>query len=107
MSNYENYAEAARHYDGTRGIPVGVEIITGCLAQGGTPLAQQYLLDAGCGTGNYSMALLPQVGRISAVDMNDSMLGYRPRQTCRRMRPRPHRFSPRLDRLATLRRLGV
>ena len=76
MSNYENYAEAARHYDGTRGIPVGVEIITGCLAQGGTPLAQQYLLDAGCGTGNYSMALLPQVGRISAVDMNDSMLGY-------------------------------
>ena len=73
MSNYENYSQTAQHYDNTR-IPVGVEIITGCLAQGAAPLAQQHLLDAGCGTGNYARALLAHVGRISAVDMNEPML---------------------------------
>ena len=75
MSDYENYSKIARRYDATR-IPVGVEIITGCLAQGDTPLHQQHLLDAGCGTGNYSRALLPRVGRISAVDLNAGMLAH-------------------------------
>ncbi len=73
MSSYENYSEASQCYDATR-IPGGVEIIIGCLAQGEIPLGKQRLLDAGCGTGNYSMALLPQVGRISAVDLNEGML---------------------------------
>ena len=73
MSSYENYSRTARRYDDTR-IPVGVEIIIGCLAQSEVPLGQQHLLDAGCGTGNYSAALLPRVGRISAVDLNDDML---------------------------------
>ena len=73
MSSYENYSRTARRYDDTR-IPVGVEIIIGCLAHGQVPLGQQHLLDAGCGTGNYSAALLPRVGRISAVDLNDDML---------------------------------
>lgn len=73
MSSYENYAETSQCYDATR-IPAGVEIIIGCLAQGKTPLAEQYLLDAGCGTGNYSMALLAHVRRISAVDINEGML---------------------------------
>ena len=73
MSNYENYSETSQRYDATR-IPVGVEIIIGCLAQNKTPLAQQYLLDAGCGTGNYALALLAQVGRISAIDINQNML---------------------------------
>ncbi len=73
MSNYENYSRTARRYDDTR-IPVGREIIIGCLAQGEVALDEQHLLDAGCGTGNYSAALLPRVGRISAVDLNDDML---------------------------------
>ena len=73
MSSYENYSQTARQYDATR-IPVGVEIITGCLAQCGVPLATQRLLDAGCGTGNYAQAMLAQVGRISAVDLNAQML---------------------------------
>ncbi len=73
MSSYENYSETSQCYDTTR-IPVGVEIISGCLAQSQTPLAQQHLLDAGCGTGNYTMALLLQVGKISAVDINLGML---------------------------------
>ena len=32
------------------------------------------VLDAGCGTGSYSDALLHYVGRIEAVDMNAAML---------------------------------
>ncbi len=73
MSSYESYDETSAHYDRTRG-PVGVEIIVGCLAQGRTPLGQMTLLDAGCGTGNYSAALLAHVARIEAVDLSAGML---------------------------------
>lgn len=73
MSSYENYSQTVQRYDATR-IPVGVEIITGCLAQNEVALGEQHLLDAGCGTGNYSAALLEHVGRISAVDLNEDML---------------------------------
>jgi SAM-dependent methyltransferase len=74
MSSYENYTATSAHYDATRG-PIGVEIILGCLARGGRALAEQVLVDAGCGTGNYSLALLDHVARVEAVDMNDAMLG--------------------------------
>lgn len=79
MSRYENYSRVARHYDASRRA-VGVEIIAGCLAQG-APLAEQHLLDAGCGTGNYAQALLAHVGRVSAVDLNARMLA-RARAKC-------------------------
>ena len=75
MSSYENYSRTARRYDSTR-IPVGVEIIAGCLTRSGVPLNEQHLLDAGCGTGNYSAELLTRVGRISAADLNDEMLEH-------------------------------
>ena len=74
MSAYENYTAASADYDRTR-IPVGVEIILGCLASGGRALASLRLLDAGCGTGSYTAALRPYVGAIDAVDLNPSMLG--------------------------------
>ena len=74
MSSYENYTATSAHYDATRE-PVGVEIILGCLVRGGRPLAEQVLLDAGCGTGSYSQALLDHVARVEAVDMNEGMLG--------------------------------
>ena len=74
MSSYENYSATSAHYDVTRE-PVGVEVILGCLARGPRSLSEQVLIDAGCGTGNYSRALLEHVGRIEAVDMNDGMLG--------------------------------
>lgn len=73
MSSYENYTATSAHYDATRE-PIGVEVILGCLARGRRPLAEQALVDAGCGTGNYSAALLDHVGRIDAVDMNEGML---------------------------------
>ncbi len=73
MSSYENYTETSRNYDRTRE-PVGTEIIVGCMAQAPVPLDQTTVLDAGCGTGSYSEALLRHVGRIEAVDLNEGML---------------------------------
>ena len=74
MSSYEDYSSTSAHYDATRAA-IGVEVILGCLARGGRPLSGQVLLDAGCGTGNYSAALIDHVARIEAVDMNEGMLG--------------------------------
>ena len=74
MSSYENYTATSAHYDATRE-PIGVEVILGCLARAPRPLSEQILIDAGCGTGNYSRAMLEHVGHIEAVDMNDGMLG--------------------------------
>jgi ubiquinone/menaquinone biosynthesis C-methylase UbiE len=54
--------------------PVGTEIFVGCFAHAPVPLNRTVVLDAGCGTGNYSDALLHYVGRIEAVDMNAGML---------------------------------
>jgi len=73
MSSYESYDQRAAHFDRTRG-PTGVEIIVGCLAQARMPLSKMTLLDAGCGTGNYSRALLDYVARIEAVDLSAGML---------------------------------
>ena len=73
MSAYENYNATANTYDQTRS-PVGIEIIVGCLSQNHVPLSNQIILDAGCGTGNYSVALSNWVERINAVDASRGML---------------------------------
>ena len=73
MSGYENYTRVSELYDETRE-PVGVEIIIGLLASGARALSELVLLDAGCGTGNYSRALISRVARIEAVDINPGML---------------------------------
>ena len=75
MSAYEDYTAVSADYDRTR-VPVGVEIILGCLASvaAGGPIASLRVLDAGCGTGSYAAALRPHVGAIDAVDLNPSML---------------------------------
>jgi ubiquinone/menaquinone biosynthesis C-methylase UbiE len=73
MSEFENYHEISRHYDLTR-VPVGLEIIAKALGLSPTPLADQILLDAGCGTGAYAAALMPCVKGIVAIDLNFNML---------------------------------
>ncbi|MFQ6016586.1 MAG: class I SAM-dependent methyltransferase [Kiloniellaceae bacterium] len=70
---FERYDETSRHYDQTR-VPVGSEIILGCLARHATPLDELVVLDAGCGTGAYSRAIIGRIGRIEAVDLSDGML---------------------------------
>jgi ubiquinone/menaquinone biosynthesis C-methylase UbiE len=73
LSSYEDYEETSRHYDGTRRA-IGVPIILGCLAETGISLGEMTVLDAGCGTGNYSEALLRHVGRIESVDRSPGMI---------------------------------
>src|SRR4051794_18927310 len=73
MSSYENYTQKSRNYDKTRE-PVGTEVIVGCFAHSPVPLDQMTILDAGCGTGSYSQALIDYVERIEAVDLNPGML---------------------------------
>jgi SAM-dependent methyltransferase len=73
LSSYEDYTRKSDNYDKTRE-PVGTEIFVGCFAHAPVPLNRTVVLDAGCGTGNYSDALLHYVGRIEAVDMNAGML---------------------------------
>lgn len=73
MSTYESYDRVAEQYDLSR-VPLGAEVIAGALTRCGKPLAAVELLDAGCGTGNYSLALARQVGRITAIDLSAEML---------------------------------
>jgi len=73
MSLFENYTGTSENYDLTRR-PAGIELILGALACGSRPLAEQSVLDAGCGTGNYAAALAGKVGRVECVEMNPGML---------------------------------
>ncbi len=73
MSGYEDYTRVSTLYDETRQ-PIGVEIIIGCLGNGPRAHSELVLLDAGCGTGNYSHALIARVSRIEAVDISPAML---------------------------------
>lgn len=73
MSTYESYSTVAGSYDDSR-IALGFEVIAGALALAGRPLGEVHALDAGCGTGNYSRALLPHLGKITAIDLSDGML---------------------------------
>jgi SAM-dependent methyltransferase len=73
MSQYANYALDSLDYDTTR-VPIGLEIVLGCLMQSGIPLGQQTVLEAGCGTGNYLQALLPELGSLVGVDSSAQML---------------------------------
>ncbi len=73
MSRYEDYGAVAPSYDETR-VAIGVDILRDCLILTQTPLGDMRLLDAGCGSGAYAAALLPDVGRIEAVDLNTGML---------------------------------
>jgi len=73
MSRYEDYTSVAKSYDETR-LPIGIDILRQCLQLADFPLAEMALLDAGCGTGAYTAALLPHVGHIEAVDLSEDML---------------------------------
>jgi len=73
MSRYEDYATVSKSYDETR-VPIGADILCRCLGAAVTPLSEIHLLDAGCGTGAYSRAMLPHVGRVDAADLNEGML---------------------------------
>jgi len=73
MSQFAQYKVDSPNYDSTR-VPIGLEIILGCLTRIGIPLSEQVVLEAGCGTGNYLQALLPVLGAMVGVDSSEQML---------------------------------
>ena len=73
MSHFENYQHVSRFYDNTR-TAVGVDIILNQLQNSELPINKQLLVDAGCGTGQYSAALVRNVRKIEAIDLNAGML---------------------------------
>ena len=74
MSSYENYSKTSASYDTTRP-PQGLDVIRAVLSTNTVPLEAQMLLDAGCGTGQYTAALINDVAQITAIDLNEAMLG--------------------------------
>ena len=91
MSDFENYHETSQHYDLTR-VPVGLEIIAKALGRSPTPLANQTLLDAGCGTGAYAAAFVSRVKGIVAIDLNPKMLAAAKSRFNGAKSPTPVRF---------------
>ena len=73
MSSYEDYSKTSTSYDTTRP-PQGLEVIREALSTNAVPLRTQVLLDAGCGTGQYTAALIGDVAQITAIDLNEDML---------------------------------
>lgn len=74
MSTFADYSVAAAVYDTTRKAEA-FELWLGALVRyAPAPLNRVRLLDAGCGTGNYSAALAPHVGRLNGIDFNPDML---------------------------------
>ncbi|WP_411025064.1 class I SAM-dependent methyltransferase, partial [Salmonella sp. s54836] len=73
---FEDY-KSSKDYDNQR-IPIGCPIINGILLSysqfNNTPLNSMYLIDAGCGTGNYSAQFAGKVGKLLAIDINEPML---------------------------------
>jgi len=73
VSQYASYDRLAGHYDTTRSA-ISAEIWLGQLLAGCAGLDRLQILDAGCGTGNYTLALAPHVARVTGIDMNARML---------------------------------
>jgi SAM-dependent methyltransferase len=73
QSTYENYAATSASYDQTR-TAVGVDAILGLLRAGGLDPQRLRLLDAGCGTGSYLLALSQHLGSLVGLDAAAGML---------------------------------
>lgn len=72
---YCPYNETSKTYDQTRA-PLGVNVFLGSLALGDSapPLAEQRVLDIGCGTGTFMCAIEGKVGELSGMDYSEGML---------------------------------
>ena len=74
-----DYSQIARNYDDTRA-PVGIELILRALGGSRTPLSKMDILDAGCGTGGYSLALAEHVQSVIGLDRSDAMIAHAERK---------------------------
>jgi ubiquinone/menaquinone biosynthesis C-methylase UbiE len=73
-AEFEDYSKTSTDYDSTR-IPVGTTFILQTLwTTNKKPLKKQHLLDAGCGTGNYTNVLREWIGNVTGIELNKGML---------------------------------
>jgi ubiquinone/menaquinone biosynthesis C-methylase UbiE len=73
MSTYEDYNRVSSRYDLSRSA-IDADEIAGLLRNGDSPVRPLQILDAGCGTGNYTYALHGAGFSVTGVDLNDGML---------------------------------
>ena len=77
-SQFLDYDETSQHYDSGRHAVASAAVeslISDVSTNLGTPVSDLVALDAGCGTGNYSVAIAEMgVGTVHAVDANKEML---------------------------------
>ncbi|XP_052788021.1 demethylmenaquinone methyltransferase-like isoform X1 [Mya arenaria] len=75
MSAFEDYDVVSRNYDANRG-PIGLETVSAFIQfYTNKPLQELHVFDAGCGTGNYTKALLELgVGQVTMVDASPGMI---------------------------------
>ncbi len=71
-NEYEDYTETSKTYNQTR-IPIGVDVLIESFATNSKPLNEQTILDGGCGTGNYTQALIGKVKSIHGLEYNEGM----------------------------------
>lgn len=69
---YEDYNSTSGSYDDTR-VPIGLPIVLDLLASTTTPLKEQSILDAGCGTGTFLAGLQGRVGTIHGRELSEGM----------------------------------
>ena len=74
-SAYEDYSVVANSYDKYR-VAFGIEIILGALGKYSerNPVSSLSILEAGCGTGNFTLEMCRYVAHVTAVDGSDDML---------------------------------
>jgi SAM-dependent methyltransferase len=69
---YEDYNSTSGNYDDTR-VPIGLPIILDFLASTPTPLKEQSILDAGCGTGTCLAGIQGRVAKIHGRELSVGM----------------------------------
>jgi len=71
--NGPDYNRIACTYDESRQ-PGGLELILRAFDASSAPLPNMHVLDAGCGTGSYSLALADHVGSVVGIDRSQGMI---------------------------------
>jgi len=72
-NEYCPYTKTSHNYDGIRP-PLGLNIALGSMCLSSKPLAEQHLLDIGCGTGTFLDVVKDKVGQVSGLEYNDGMI---------------------------------
>ena len=68
-----DYNQIAENYDDIRP-PVGVDLMLRAFSASNKPISEMNILDEGCGTGSYSLALAEHVLCVSGIDRSSGMI---------------------------------